>query len=613
MSTTPTSARSKKQTKVYLLGHANTGKTTIFNVLTGANDKVANYHGATTKLSKKALLKNPGFHLYDLPGTYALAGHSKDESLTVETLKSATENSTLVFVLDGVNLKHQFLNLKAFLSKFTDVNQHVVIAINMIDEVKQNQIEIDFKKLDEDLDVPIIGVSAKKKIGLAELETAITNSPTYKLVNLKTFSEKIEALDLESLITNGSKFKVKRMHKIDEYLISPIWGTLFFIFSMSVLFQAIFSWSAPFMNLIENSIVFFSSYASDFTDQIYIKSFIEDALFGGLGAFLVFTPQIFFLSFIIKNLEETGYLARASIICHKILMLFGLSGESFIPILTSHACAIPGIYAARHIKSNRIRILTILSLPLTLCSARLPVYALLITLIIPNYNFLGGLIGARGLMLFALYLFGLSLTLFVSYVLSKASPSSEKPFLAVELPRYQLPSLQVCVKGALSTTYRFIKDAGPVIFVVNSVVWALATFPNGPGNLNTSFLSRIGTLLLPLSRPLGLDWPETIALLTSFLARETFVSTLGTLYGTESEDISTLSELIINNAENNSTASVLSLIVFFAIALQCISTLAVLRKELPKKISVYTIFLGYLAFAYTASFLTYRLALLIFS
>ncbi|MGH1468107.1 MAG: nucleoside recognition domain-containing protein [Bdellovibrionales bacterium] len=367
------------------------------------------------------------------------------------------------------------------------------------------------------------------------------------------------------------------------------------------------------MDFIENALVFLSSNTSSLFEGLYIKSFIEDAFFGGLGAFLVFTPQIFFLTFIIKSLEETGYLARASIICHKFLMLFGLSGESFIPILTSHACAIPGIYAARHIKSTKIRILTILTLPLTLCSARLPVYALLITLLIPNTMFLGGLLGARGLMLFGLYMFGVSLTLFVSLILNQTKfKSSKKPFLALELPRYQIPSLRVCLKDAASTTYHFIRDAGFIIFVTNCFIWLLATFPKGPGNLSSSYLSKIGTALLPLSRPLGLDWPETIALLTSFLARETFVSTLGTLYGTASDDISALSQLILENAEHYSTASTLSLIVFFAIALQCISTLAVLRKELPNKNSVYSLFFGYLVFAYAATFVTYRVGLLIF-
>ncbi len=606
----PTNSNSKK---IYLLGNANTGKTSLYNILTCSNDKVANYHGATTKLSRKNLHNHPDFTLYDLPGTYSLVGNSKDESLTIETLKNAQDNSSAVFVLDGVNLKHHLLNLQTFLSNFDELNQHVVIAVNMIDEVRQNNISINFDEIEKTLGVPVIPVSAKKNIGIEDFETRLIENSSRPTANLYELSQNIQKLDFDTFIESKTTVSVKRMYMLDKYLISPFWGTLFFIFTMSVLFQAIFNWAAPFMDFIENVLVFLSSQTSSLFSSEYTKSFIEDAFFGGLGAFLVFTPQIFFLTFIIKSLEETGYLARASIICHKFLMFFGLSGESFIPILTSHACAIPGIYASRHIRSTKIRILTILTLPLTLCSARLPVYALLITLLIPNTMFLGGLIGARGMMLFGLYMFGVALTLFVSLILNQTKfKSPGKPFLALELPRYQVPSLRVCLRDAASTTYHFIRDAGFIIFVTNCFIWILATFPNGPGNLNSSYLSKVGTALLPLSKPLGLDWPETIALLTSFLARETFVSTLGTLYGTASDNISALSQLILENAEHYSIASTLSLIVFFAIALQCISTLAVLRKELPNKNSVYSLFFGYLAFAYAASFITYRLSLLIF-
>ncbi len=597
--------------KIYLLGNTNTGKTSLYNALTGSNNKVANYHGATTKLSRCKLKRYHELILYDLPGTYSIVGNSKDENLTVQTLKNAENNSCSIFVLDGVNLKHHLLNLQTFLSNFDNLNQHIIIAVNMIDEVRQNNIKINFKKIEDLLNVPVIAISTKKKIDIDILEKRLIQNILKPATNLYRLSKKIQNLTFNDLIKQKTTLNVKRMYMLDTYLISPFWGTLFFIFTMSVLFQAIFNGAAPFMNLIENIFIFLSVQTSSFFENIYIKSFIEDAFYGGLGSFLVFTPQIFFLIFIIKSLEETGYLARASIICHKFLMFFGLSGESFIPILTSHACAIPGIYAARHIRSTKIRVLTILTLPLTLCSARLPVYALLITLLIPNNIFLGGLIGTRGFMLFILYIFGVSLTLFVSLILNKATfKPLKKPFLALELPRYQIPSLRVCIHDAAITTYHFIKDAGFIIFSTNCFIWVLATFPNGPENLNTSYLSKIGTAILPLSRPLGLDWPETIALLTSFLARETFVSTLGTLYGSASDDISALSQLILENTKHYSPASTLSLIVFFAIALQCISTLAVLRKELPNKNSVYALFFGYLVFAYTASFITYKIALL---
>jgi ferrous iron transport protein B len=594
--------------KIYLLGHANTGKTSLFNIITDSDNKVANYHGATTSLSRKAMSAHPEYEVYDLPGTYSLTGHSKDETLTLETLKNAEQNSSLVFVIDAINLKTHLKNLKGFLSKFSELKRDVILVINMMDEVSDEEVKTNTTKLESTLQIPILYVSARNKTGIDELITVLSKVKTRKPTLLSTLSSRLDLFSEKEFTRTVSPISIKRMYALDKYLISPFVGLFIFVILMTALFQAIFSWSAPFMDGIEALFIFMSEMTSPYFTSPYLKSFVEDAFWGGLGAFLVFTPQIFFLSFIIKTFEETGYLARASILCHRFLVFFGLSGESFIPILTSHACAIPGAYAARHIKSKRTRILTLLTLPLTLCSARLPVYALLITLLIPNTTIMFGLIGARGFMLFGLYLFGLLLTVSVSLVLHKTTfKKSSRPILALELPRYQIPNFKLCFKNSLRTTYHFIRDAGLIIFATNVVIWLAATFPNGPGNLRTSYLATVGKFLAPLTAPIGLDWPETIALITSFLARETFVSTLGTLFGTNSDEIAPLSELMA--AQNYSVASSLSLIVFFAIALQCVSTLAVLKKELPKKNTVYYLFFGYLAFAYAASFITYRTAL----
>jgi ferrous iron transport protein B len=599
------SQNNKANHKVYLLGHANTGKTALFNLLTDSNNKVANYHGATTRLSKKRLTANKNFEIYDLPGTYSLTGHSEDERLTLETLKNTQTDSSLLFVLDIVNLEQHLKNLKNFLASFEELKQDVVFVLNMIDEISEEDTKKHLSTLKEITSIPILAVSAKNKLGIENIISTLESTKDRKIISLKKLSEDLEKINKENLKTKQRPQSIKRMYALDTYLISPFTGLIFFAITMLILFQSIFTWSAPFMDAIENSILFLSENTSQALSNLYLKSFVEDAFFGGLGAFLVFTPQIFFLTFIIKVFEETGYLARASILCHRFLTFFGLSGESFIPILTSHACAIPGVYAARHIKSKRTRILTLLTLPLTLCSARLPVYALLITLLVPNTTVLFGLIGSRGLTLFGLYLFGLLLTLVVSFFLHKTSfKKSNRPILAVELPRYQIPNFKLCFTNSLKTTYDFIKDAGLVIFGTNVVIWLLATFPNGPGDLKTSFLATVGKTLAPLTAPIGLDWPETIALITSFLARETFVSTLGTLYGTESDSITPLSDIMAS--QNYSLASALSLIVFFAIALQCVSTLAVLKKELPHKSTVYSLFFGYLAFAYLASFITFH-------
>jgi len=595
--------------KLYLLGHANTGKTSLFNIVTESRNKVANYHGATTRLAKKEMAQDESYEVFDLPGTYSLTGKSKDEKLTLETLKNSPQQSSLIFVLDAVSIKTHLQNLKTFLAQFSELKRDVVLVVNMIDEVSKKEASKNLRKLKEHLDLPIFFVSAKNKVGIEEFSNGLMASKERTQVSLLDLSKKLELFSEKDFKRDSRAVSVKNMYALDSVLISPFLGLFIFIFLMTAVFQAIFSWSAPFMDGIETAFVFMSKASSSYFDNAYFKSFVEDAFWGGLGAFLVFTPQIFFLTFIIKTFEETGYLARASILCHKFLVFFGLSGESFIPILTSHACAIPGAYATRHIQSKKIRILTLLTLPLTLCSARLPVYALLITILVPHKILLFGLVGSRGLTLFGLYLFGIVLTVGVSLVLHKSmDKKAKRPLLTMELPRYQVPNFTACFRNSLITTYDFIKDAGLIIFATNIVVWLLATFPNGPGALGTSYLSKIGKFLAPLTAPIGLDWPETIALLTSFLARETFVSTLGTLLGTGSDEVAPLSDLMLT--QNYSTASALSLIVFFAIALQCISTLAVLKKELPQKRTVYQLFFGYLVFAYAASFVTYNGALL---
>lgn len=592
--------------KVYLLGHANTGKTSLYNRLTGANEKVANYHGATTRLSQKNLRGHKDTLLYDLPGTYSISGKSEDEVLTVETIKKSDENSLLLFVLDGVNLKKNIENLIPFLESFDNKKQRIAFVINMIDEVDYNNIEIDKLKIQRELDIPLVLTSAKKNTGIKKLRDLIVGAKDLRPLDLKDFSSRLSKL--ENYTKHQGLISYRRMQSIDRVLLSPLWGPLFFIFIMTVLFQAVFSWAAPFMDLIDSGVSNLSSLITPYFSNIYVKSFFKDALFGGLGAFLVFTPQIFFLKFIISLLEESGYLSRSSILCHRLLSFFGLSGESFIPLLTSHACAIPGIYAAKHIRSKKTWFITIISLPLTLCSARLPVYALLIAFLVPNTLYFSGLVGLRGFVLFSLYLFGLFLTLIVSKVLSLAlHKKNKKALLAIELPRYQIPCISDVIKQSFQTTYTFIRDAGFVIFSTNCFIWALATFPNGPGNLTSSFLSALGKFLKPISSPIGLDWPETVALLTSFLARETFVSTLGTLYGSNSDSVKALADIIREQQGGYTLASTLSLLTFFAIALQCISTLAVLRRELKSDKIAFTLFLSYLIFAYIASFIVYNL------
>jgi ferrous iron transport protein B len=367
------------------------------------------------------------------------------------------------------------------------------------------------------------------------------------------------------------------------------------------------------MDLIEVGLVSLGEFVSSLISNKNVKSFIEDAIFGGFGAFLVFVPQIFILSFFIRALEDSGYLSRAALICNRFLSFFGLSGESFIPLLTSHACAIPGIYATRSIKSERVRVLTLLTLPLTVCSARLPVYALLITITIPQTLILGGLVGARGFSLFVLYLFGVFMSLIVSSFLTKTQKEfkTKNTLAAIQLTRYKWPDFTKALKSGLSYSFHFIKDAGLIIFLTNTFIWVLSVLPNGPGNLKGSYLSSIGKAVHFVFSPLGMSWEESVAVLTSFLARETFVSTLGTLYNLDSDEVLPLANLMMKAQSEHQMASALALIVFFAIALQCVSTVALLKTELPKKIWSVYLFGAYFVLAYVLSFVTYRVALIL--
>ncbi len=608
---------------VYIIGKTNVGKTSLFNELTGMDKKVANYHGATTTLSKASLKTDKSIELNDLPGVYNLKEKGQDEALTLQTLantfnSSEDHNTTLwLVVLDAVELLKGLVDLEKLLGKFSNKSGRVVVAINMIDEADFNNITIKFKNLKDLEKISFIKTSVSKKINLDVLSQNIQESFSKNTHSFTEILKDLKSIDTSELVTKASQQKnLKRLDSVDKVLLSKFWGKVFFCIIMLILFQSVFSWATPFMDLIEYIILRLGGFLSQNISNSILKSFVEDALFGGLGSFLVFFPQIFILTFLIKILEDSGYLTRAAIICNRFLAYFGLSGESFIPLLASHACAIPGIYAARSIKSVKVRVLTLLSLPLTLCSARLPVYALLITLTLPDSKILGGLFGLRGLCLFVLYLFGLTLALILSSTLSrlktvnsKTMENSTVPDTAFELSRYRLPSFTKSLKIALQTSYRFVKDAGFIIFLTNSFIWLLATFPNGPGHMSESYLSRLGKALHFVFIPLGLNWQESVALITSFLARETFVSTLGTLYNLDSEEILPLAQLISQSEAPYRIASSVSLIIFFAIALQCVSTLALLKSELPKKIWTLYLFIGYFAFAYVLSFIAYRLML----
>ena len=374
---------------------------------------------------------------------------------------------------------------------------------------------------------------------------------------------------------------------------------------MAFLFQSIFTWATPAMDFVESSVTFLGGLVSSILPDGVLKDFTNDALFGGIGSFLVFVPQIFILTFIIGFLEDSGYLARAVVICHKPLSLVGLSGKSFVPFLSGHACAIPAIFAARTITSPKKRFLTMLTIPLMACSARLPVYALFIAVLIPPVTYLGGFIGLQGLAFFALYVFGIITALFVSTLLSQTiyKKTTDTPFV-VELPPYRFPHFATLLRHSLYSAWSFIKKAGGIICLTVVVIWVLGYFPSQ--NLETSWLAQIGRWIEPIFQPLGLDWKFSVAILTSFLAREVFVGTLGTLFNIQDaqENVSVLSEQV---GADLTMASGIALLIFYAIALQCVSTVAMLKKEFGSYGMPVFIFFFYGVLAYVLAFAAHQI------
>jgi ferrous iron transport protein B len=470
-------------------------------------------------------------------------------------------------------------------------------------------VSIDLNALAKELGCPVIGISAKTGEGISQLKEAMAS--TKLALPTVSFPQNVGGLARELGQKFGPKTDVllRNQNRLDSFFLSSLWGGLAFIAIMVFLFQAIFTWSAPAMDFVEGLVSTLGTWVGSKVPVGMFRDFVSEAIFGGFGSFLVFVPQIFVLTFIIGILEDSGYLVRAAIICHRPLSLFGLSGKSFVPLLSGHACAIPAVFATRTIESPRRRLLTIMTLPLMSCSARLPVYSLLIGALIPATTYLGGLVGLQGLCFFGLYAFGLIAGLVVSGLTSATSlwkKESDAPFV-LELPPYRIPSWRPLLKRSVTYASDFITKAGLTIFTVTVVVWVLGYFPNGSGQLSSSWLAQLGKSIEWLFTPLGLDWKYGVAVIASFLAREVFVGTLGTLLGIESadENISDLANSI--SASGLTLASGVALLVFYAIAMQCVSTLAVIRRETGSSKLPMLLFLGYGLLAYTLAFFAYRI------
>ena len=572
--------------RILMVGKPNCGKSLLFNQLTGLRQKVANYPGITVEITRGKCDK---FELVDLPGAYSLNGLTRDEVIAVDEIKRSVaedDTSMVLVVLDATRLAQSLVMGLQVQKLAFEHNKPVMFALNFIDEVKRVGESIDTDGLSKALGSPVLALSARSLDGLHEFKQSLLGMAgepeRYATTNGTPNAEAAErSQELANDFGIQHDIVLKNQNRIDNFMLNNWTGGLIFIAVMFVLFQSIFTLATPLMDGVESFIETLAGGVGAVTAEGVVHDFINDAIFGGFGSFLVFVPQIMVLTLIIGLLEDSGYLARAALMCHRPLSFFGLSGRSFIPYLSGHACAIPAIMAARTIESPHKRLITMLTIPLMSCSARLPVYALLVAVLVPaNETFLG-IFNMQGAAFFGLYFFGIFMALVVSQILNRFLPrdleKTDMPFI-LELPTYRLPHWKPLFQRVLNSGIMFIKRAGPIIFMVSVGIWVLGYFPLN-STLQDSWLGQIGHFIEPIFTPMGLDWRYGVAILMSFLAREVFVGALGTLFGLEGadEDVAGLAERV--QADGMTTEAGLGLMLFYVVALQCVATVAMLKGE----------------------------------
>ena len=609
--------------RVALVGNPNCGKTSLFNHLTGTRQKVGNYAGVTVerKVGQFTLPSGQAVRVLDLPGTYSLDATSPDEMITRDVVmgKIADEDQQDAFlcVVDATNLK---LHL-GLVIELIALGRPMLIVLNMMDEARRRGMQINTQKLSERLGVPIVETVAVRNSGIESLLSALEQGkyavPYTELTGLKgdTAHEKVENL-LHDAVQYVDE-EDKRTDFLDKIFLHPVLGLVSLAVMMFIVFQAVFSWAAPFMDGIETFFGWLGETIGGSISHPLLNSLVVDGIIAGAGGVVVFLPQILILFFFILVLEESGYLPRAAFLLDKLMFKAGLSGRAFIPLLSSFACAIPGIMASRTISDPRDRLTTIFVAPLMTCSARLPVYALLIAAFIPEQT-VWGIFNLQGLVLFALYMAGIVSALCVSFVLKFFHKDKSQHMLMMELPSYRFPDLKNIWIGLLDRAKIFLRRVGGIIFALSILLWFLCTFPQAPEGailpeIDYSFAGMLGHLLQPIFAPLGFNWQICIALIPAMAAREVVVAALGTVYALSAVDEDAMSQglasLISSGGELGwSVATGLSLLVWFIYAPHCLATLATVKRETGswKTVSFMTIYL--FGLAYLMSFLTYQIA-----
>ena len=667
-----------KQINVALIGNPNTGKTSVFNSLTGLNQKVGNYPGITVE-KKEGVCKLPRgvkAHIIDLPGTYSLNASSLDENVVIELLLNKKDKDfpdVAVVVSDVENLKRNLL----LFTQIKDLEIPTILVINMSDRMKYKGIQLDIPLLEKELQTKIALISTRKNKGIDELKEliisykelsvqpclnaseidknyfdnlrkAFPNQLLYKLwlvitqdVNFgKTDRNEIDAInsfktkskaDLKRLqqketikryqfinnaLKKGQTIDLKSAKdlriQLDRILTHKVWGYLIFFIILLTIFQAIYDWSSVPMDFIDTVFASFSEWTKNSLPEGAFTNLIAEGIIPGLGGIVIFIPQIAFLFLFISVLEESGYMSRVVFLMDRIMRRFGLSGKSIVPLISGTACAIPAIMATRNIESWKERLITILVTPFTTCSARLPVYLIIIALVIPEGRFFG--LSYQALTLMLLYLIGFGAAIISAWILNKILKIKSKTFFVVEMPNYKLPLFKNVALTVIEKTKSFVFGAGKIILAISIVLWFLASY--GPGDdfnnaenivtseyasqglteeelqqkiashkLEHSFIGIAGHAIEPAIRPLGYDWKIGIAIVSSFAAREVFVGTLATIYSVGNAEEETIKNRMAGEVNPIlggplfNFASGISLLLFYAFAMQCMSTLAIVKRE----------------------------------